>query len=128
VIPDKPKEEDYFYANPQECLRDPDLLRAWWYFSCRYVVHLPVPIFRNMAMLNWDCYTLLARHREEFSVCYRQGLWLESRKDGAADLKAAGVCVGVIEWRGCFLERGDMYRWWETFIIPTGRLLHFRFV
>ncbi|KAM3225364.1 hypothetical protein ACQJBY_058247 [Aegilops geniculata] len=28
VIPDKPKEEDYFYANPQECLRDPDLLRA----------------------------------------------------------------------------------------------------
>jgi hypothetical protein len=29
VIPDKPKEEDYFYANPQECLRDPDLLRAW---------------------------------------------------------------------------------------------------
>jgi hypothetical protein len=43
-------------------------------------------------------------------------------------LKAAGVCVGVIEWRGWFLERGDMYRWWETFIIPTGRLLHFRFV
>lgn len=29
VIPDKPKEEDYFYANPQECLRDPNLLRAW---------------------------------------------------------------------------------------------------
>ncbi|KAM0898770.1 hypothetical protein ACQ4PT_021728 [Festuca glaucescens] len=29
VIPDKPKEEDYFYANPQECLRDPDLVRAW---------------------------------------------------------------------------------------------------
>uniref|UniRef100_A0ACD5Z404 Uncharacterized protein n=1 Tax=Avena sativa TaxID=4498 RepID=A0ACD5Z404_AVESA len=29
VILDKPKEEDYFYANPQECLRDPDLLRAW---------------------------------------------------------------------------------------------------
>ncbi|KAM0922557.1 hypothetical protein ACQ4PT_006054 [Festuca glaucescens] len=29
VIPDKPKEEDYFYANPQECLRDPDILRAW---------------------------------------------------------------------------------------------------
>jgi hypothetical protein len=26
VIPDKPKEEDYFYANPQECLRDPGLL------------------------------------------------------------------------------------------------------
>ncbi|CAM0944440.1 unnamed protein product [Alopecurus aequalis] len=29
VIPEKPKEEDYFYANPQECLRDPDLLQAW---------------------------------------------------------------------------------------------------
>ncbi|KAE8811961.1 hypothetical protein D1007_11187 [Hordeum vulgare] len=28
VIPDKPKEEDYFYANPQECLHDPDLLRT----------------------------------------------------------------------------------------------------
>ncbi|KAG8068390.1 hypothetical protein GUJ93_ZPchr0005g14574 [Zizania palustris] len=28
VIPDKPKEEDYFYANPQECLRDPNLLRT----------------------------------------------------------------------------------------------------
>ncbi|KAL6844834.1 hypothetical protein ACP4OV_025493 [Aristida adscensionis] len=24
VIPDKPKEEDYFYANPQECLHQPD--------------------------------------------------------------------------------------------------------
>jgi len=25
VIPDKPKEEDYFYANPQECLcQDPN--------------------------------------------------------------------------------------------------------
>jgi len=21
IIPDKPKEEDYFYANPQECLQ-----------------------------------------------------------------------------------------------------------
>ncbi|PAN07998.1 hypothetical protein PAHAL_1G378800 [Panicum hallii] len=28
VIPDRPKEEDYFYANPQECLRDPNLLRT----------------------------------------------------------------------------------------------------
>jgi hypothetical protein len=28
VIPDRPKEEDYFYANPQECLKDPDLLRT----------------------------------------------------------------------------------------------------
>ncbi|BAS80701.1 rhamnogalacturonan I rhamnosyltransferase 1 [Oryza sativa Japonica Group] len=28
VIHDKPKEEDYFYANPQECLRDPNLLRT----------------------------------------------------------------------------------------------------
>jgi len=28
VIPDRPKEEDYFYANPQECLRDPSLLRT----------------------------------------------------------------------------------------------------
>ncbi|CAN6246268.1 unnamed protein product [Urochloa humidicola] len=27
VIPDRPKEEDYFYANPQECLRDPNPLR-----------------------------------------------------------------------------------------------------
>ncbi|KAK3155151.1 hypothetical protein QOZ80_2BG0199520 [Eleusine coracana subsp. coracana] len=27
VIPDRPKEEDYFYANPQECLRDPKLLQ-----------------------------------------------------------------------------------------------------
>lgn len=24
VIPDRPKEEDYFYANPQECLQQPD--------------------------------------------------------------------------------------------------------
>lgn len=24
VIPDRPKEEDYFYANPQECLPQPD--------------------------------------------------------------------------------------------------------
>ncbi|KAL6635052.1 hypothetical protein ACP70R_027723 [Stipagrostis hirtigluma subsp. patula] len=28
VIPDRPKEEDYFYANPQECLRDPNLLQT----------------------------------------------------------------------------------------------------
>ncbi|CAL5019334.1 unnamed protein product [Urochloa decumbens] len=28
VIPDRPKEEDYFYANPQECLRYPNLLRT----------------------------------------------------------------------------------------------------
>lgn len=28
VIPDRPKEEDYFYANPQECLQDPDRLRT----------------------------------------------------------------------------------------------------
>lgn len=24
VVPDRPKEEDYFYANPQECLQRPD--------------------------------------------------------------------------------------------------------
>lgn len=24
VIPDRPKEEDYFYANPEECLELPD--------------------------------------------------------------------------------------------------------
>ena len=28
VIPDRPKEEDYFYANPQECLQDLDLLQT----------------------------------------------------------------------------------------------------
>ncbi|KAK3130321.1 hypothetical protein QOZ80_6BG0491860 [Eleusine coracana subsp. coracana] len=28
VIPDKPKEEDYFYANPHECLHQPDDLSA----------------------------------------------------------------------------------------------------
>jgi hypothetical protein len=28
VIPDRPKEEDYFYANPQECLQDRDLLQT----------------------------------------------------------------------------------------------------
>ncbi|KAF7059334.1 hypothetical protein CFC21_066248 [Triticum aestivum] len=28
VIPDKPKEEDYFYANPHECLHQPDELSA----------------------------------------------------------------------------------------------------
>ncbi|CAN6197975.1 unnamed protein product [Urochloa humidicola] len=28
VIPERPKEEDYFYANPQECLQDRDLLQA----------------------------------------------------------------------------------------------------
>ncbi|KQK18597.1 O-fucosyltransferase 34 [Brachypodium distachyon] len=28
VFPDRPKEEDYFYANPQECLHDPDLLHT----------------------------------------------------------------------------------------------------
>ncbi|GJN29011.1 hypothetical protein PR202_gb17196 [Eleusine coracana subsp. coracana] len=28
VIPDRPKEEDYFYANPQECLQDHGLLQA----------------------------------------------------------------------------------------------------
>jgi rhamnogalacturonan I rhamnosyltransferase len=27
VIPDRPKEEDYFYANPQECLQDRYLLQ-----------------------------------------------------------------------------------------------------
>jgi len=31
VIPDKPKEEDYFYANPQECLQllDEPLRSSW---------------------------------------------------------------------------------------------------
>ncbi|KAG0513924.1 hypothetical protein BDA96_10G145000 [Sorghum bicolor] len=28
VIPDRPKEEDYFYANPQECLQDRDFLQT----------------------------------------------------------------------------------------------------
>uniref|UniRef100_A0A6V7QXA4 O-fucosyltransferase family protein n=1 Tax=Ananas comosus var. bracteatus TaxID=296719 RepID=A0A6V7QXA4_ANACO len=28
VIPDRPKEEDYFYANPQECLRHPEDLSS----------------------------------------------------------------------------------------------------
>ena len=28
VIPDRPKEEDYFYANPQECFQDRDLLQT----------------------------------------------------------------------------------------------------
>jgi rhamnogalacturonan I rhamnosyltransferase len=28
VIPDRPKEEDYFYANPQDCLQDRDFLQA----------------------------------------------------------------------------------------------------
>ncbi|WVZ73869.1 hypothetical protein U9M48_022127 [Paspalum notatum var. saurae] len=28
MIPDRPKEEDYFYANPQECLRGPNLLQT----------------------------------------------------------------------------------------------------
>jgi rhamnogalacturonan I rhamnosyltransferase len=28
VIPDRPKEEDYFYANPEECLRDPKPLQT----------------------------------------------------------------------------------------------------
>nr|CAB3450947.1 unnamed protein product [Digitaria exilis] len=28
VIPDRPKEEDYFYANPQECLRDPNMFQT----------------------------------------------------------------------------------------------------
>lgn len=30
VIPDRPKEEDYFYANPQECLRHPEDLSSLW--------------------------------------------------------------------------------------------------
>ena len=28
VIPDRPKEEDYFYSNPQECLQSNDLLSS----------------------------------------------------------------------------------------------------
>ncbi|XP_066319416.1 rhamnogalacturonan I rhamnosyltransferase 1-like [Miscanthus floridulus] len=28
AIPDRPKEEDYFYANPQECLQDPNMLQT----------------------------------------------------------------------------------------------------
>lgn len=28
AIPDRPKEEDYFYANPQECLQGPNMLQT----------------------------------------------------------------------------------------------------
>lgn len=46
VIPDKPKEEDYFYSNPEECLEPSnDMLSSTW--QCVWknngILHVPSP-------------------------------------------------------------------------------------
>jgi hypothetical protein len=58
VIPDRPKEEDYFYANPQDCLQDRDFLQASWclllsIFYSHYTILLPMQLIHTYFEVKW---------------------------------------------------------------------------
>ncbi|KAK7324030.1 hypothetical protein VNO77_27575 [Canavalia gladiata] len=58
VIPDKPKEEDYFYANPQECLEASDeslaLSSTLVEFQCLHGISIDTHLLRNSCNLPHD--------------------------------------------------------------------------
>jgi hypothetical protein len=59
AIPNRPKEEDYFYANPQECLHGPNMLQTLW--ACHLLALLPYFLQigmiepKNIHHIFWTC-------------------------------------------------------------------------